>query len=469
MPAGENHSGKAFKQSNKNAKKPILRSSLWFWLRIGGVAMGAAIAGTLLAVSFTSKPLQKTQLNQQQQAAFNGEGITGSGLQFSALSRPVNILVLGMSVLPPDIKNPPPETLHMRYQPELNSFDGLSDVMLLLRFEPEKKKLIMLSIPRDTRIEVSGHGMTKINATNVYGGPALTSTAVSNLLDGVEIDRYIRINVLGVSKLVDALGGVTVYVPKNMKYRDDSQHLYINLKAGKQHLNGEQALQLLRFRHDELGDIGRIQRQQMVISALTDQTLNPATLSQLPKILDIVKEHIDSNLTVEELVALLDFMVQTHRSNMQMLMVPGRFSEKKEYDASYWIADNRHIGAMMAKYFDLDSEPKAEVVHHTASLRIAFQDSTGTNQANLHPLIKILEKAGYHNIYITKSWGEPLEVTRIIAQQGDGDSAESIRNALNLGEVRVESTGNLYSDVSIQVGKDSLQASADTLKQQSKP
>ncbi|MEH2335334.1 MAG: LytR C-terminal domain-containing protein [Nostoc sp.] len=162
-------------------------------------------------------------------------------------------------------------------------------------------------------------------------------------------------------------------------------------------------------------------------------------------------------------------MVQTHRSNMQMLMVPGRFSEKKEYDASYWIADNRHIGAMIAKYFDLDSEPKAEVVHHTASLRIALQDSTGTNQANLHPLIKILEKAGYHNIYITKSWGEPLKVTRIIAQQGDGDSAESIRNILNLGEVRVESTGNLYSDISIQVGKDSLQAITDTLKQQSKP
>ena len=352
MPTGENHSVKGFKEGNKNTKKLPLGRWLWFGVGMSAVAMISAIAGILLAVSFTSKPLQKTQLNQQQQAVFDGAGITESGLQFSGLSRPVNILVLGMSVLPPDIKNPPPESLHLRYQPELNSFDGLSDVMLLLRFEPEKKKLIMLSIPRDTRIEVSGHGLTKINAANVYSGPALTSTTVSNLLSGVGIDRYIRINVLGVSKLVDALGGVTVYVPKKMKYRDDSQHLYINLKAGKQHLNGDQALQLLRFRHDELGDIGRIQRQQMVISALTDQTLNPATLTQLPKILDIVKEHIDSNLTVEELVALLGFMVKTTRSNMQMLMVPGRFSEKKEYDASYWIPDSRRIPAMMAEYFD---------------------------------------------------------------------------------------------------------------------
>lgn len=457
MPTGENHSVKGFKGGNKNTKKLTLGRWLWFGVGMSAVAMISAIAVILLAVSFTSKPLQKTQLNQQQQAVFDEEGITRSGLQFSGLSRPVNILVLGMSVLPPDIKNPPPETLHMRYQPELNSFDGLSDVMLLLRFEPEKKKLVMLSIPRDTRIEVSGHGMTKINATNVYGGPALTSTAVSNLLGGVGIDRYIRINVLGVSKLVDALGGVTVYVPKKMKYRDDSQHLYINLKAGKQHLNGNQALQLLRFRHDELGDIGRIQRQQMVISALTDQTLNPATLTQLPKILDIVKEHIDSNLTVEELVALLSFMVKTTRSNMQMLMVPGRFSEKKEYDASYWIPDSRRIPVMMAEYFDLNSAAKPQVAHHKASLRVAIQDSTGSNHANLRPLIKILQSAGYSNIYVTKSWGEPLEVTRIIAQQGDSDSAQSIRNTLELGEVRVESTGNLYSDISIQIGKDWLQ------------
>jgi len=86
----------------------------------------------------------------------------------------------------------------------------------------------------------------------------------------------------------DALGGVTVYVPKDMKYQD-SQHLYINLKAGKHHLNGNQALQLLRFRYDENGDIGRIQRQQILMRALMEQALNPATLSRLPKILSVIQ------------------------------------------------------------------------------------------------------------------------------------------------------------------------------------
>ncbi|MEH2061476.1 MAG: LCP family protein [Nostoc sp.] len=457
--AEENQSGKA----SKSSKQQISQNSksgrwLWFWVGMSGIAMVSATAGALLAVSLTSTPLQQAQLSPKDEAAFDGDRISGGVLRFSELTRPVNLLVMGMSVLPPDIQNPPPETKNLKYQPQVNSFDGLSDVMLLLKFDPETKKIIMLSIPRDTRTEIEGYGVKKINAANVDGGPALTARTVSNLLGGAGIDRYIRINVLGVAKLIDALGGVSVYVPKNMKYQDDSQHLYINLKAGKQHLNGDQALQLLRFRHDELGDIGRIQRQQMVIRALMDQTLNPGTVAQLPKVLDVVKDHIDTNLTVEELVALMGFGVRTNRSNMQMLMLPGRFSEKGEFDASYWLPNKDGIAKLMAQHFGLDSEQEQlATTTNPHSLRIAIQDSTGGDRSNLQPLIRALEKSGYRNVYIAKAWGEPLDVTHVVAQQGDGDSAESIRNTLGFGEVRVESTGNLGSDISIQVGQDWLQ------------
>ncbi|MEH1920723.1 LCP family protein [Nostoc sp.] len=456
--AEENQSGKASKSNKKISQNSTSGRWLWFWVGMSGIAMVSATAGALLAVSLTSTPLQQAQLSPKDEAAFDGDRISGGVLRFSELTRPVNLLVMGMSVLPPDIQNPPQETKNLKYLPQVNSFDGLSDVMLLVKFDPETKKINMLSIPRDTRTQIEGYGVKKINAANVEGGPALTARTVSNLLGGAGIDRYIRINVLGVAKLIDALGGVTVYVPKNMKYQDDSQHLYINLKAGKQHLNGDQALQLLRFRHDELGDIGRIQRQQMVIRALMDQTLNPATVAQLPKVLDVVKEHIDTNLTVEELVALMGFGVRTNRSNMQMLMLPGRFSEKGEFDASYWLPNKDGIAKLMAQHFGLESEQQQlGTTANPRSLRIAIQDSTGGDRSNLQPLITALEKSGYRNIYIAKAWGEPLEVTHVVAQQGDGDSAESIRNTLGFGEVRVESTGNLGSDISIQVGQDWLQ------------
>lgn len=450
--AQENHSTNTNNLSDKNASSHKSGRWLWFWVAMSGIAMVSATAGALLAVSLTSTPLMQASLSADEAAVFDGDRISGSGLRFSELTRPVNILIMGMSVLPPDVRNSPGETKNLKYLPQVNSFDGLADVMLLIKFDPEKKKLVMLSIPRDTRTQIDGHGFKKINSTNVIGGPALTAKTVSNLLDGVGIDRYIRINVLGVGKLIDALGGVTVYVPKDMKYQDDSQHLYINLKKGKQHLNGDQALQLLRFRRDENGDIGRIQRQQMVMRALMEQSLNPALVTQLPKVLNVVKEHIDTNLTLEEVGALVGFGLRTNRSNMQMLMLPGQFGQQ----GGYWIPDSQRINSMVAQHFEVETDSTPQVVN-PASLRIAIQDSTGSDKANLRPLIRALEKSGYTNVYVAKSWGEPLEVTHIVAQQGDGSSAESIRNTLGIGEVRVESTGNLGSDISIQVGKDWLQ------------
>lgn len=465
--AEDNQSANTSNSHDKNAQNPKSGRWLWFWVGMSGIAMISATAGALLAVSLTSTPLQQAQLSPQEEAVFDGDRISGGGLRFSELTRPVNILLMGMSVLPPDLDNPPPETKNLRYLPQVNSFDGLADVMLLIKFDPETKKMVMLSIPRDTRTEIEGQGVKKINAANLEGGPALTAKTVSNLLSGVGIDRYVRINVLGVAKLIDALGGVTVYVPKDMKYKDDSQHLYINLKAGKQHLKGEQALQLLRYRHDELGDIGRIQRQQMVIRALIDQSLNPGTLAQLPKILNVVKEHIDTNLTVEELAALMGFGMRTNRSNMQMLMVPGRFSEKGEYDASYWLPNKDGIAKVMAQNFGLDAAHSQQTIEPGA-LKVAIQDSTGSDRSTLRPLIRSLEKAGYRNVYLAKPWGEPLEVTHIVAQQGDEESAQSIRDSLGFGEVRVESTGNISSDISIQVGKDWLQQK-DILEKSDRP
>jgi LCP family protein required for cell wall assembly len=417
--------------------------------------MISATAGALLAVSLSTTPLMQRQLSPAEAAVFEDDSIaTGMNVRLPELTRPVNILVLGIKVLSTDLDNPPPETRQLGYQATVNSFEGLSDTMLLLRFDPEAKKLSLLSIPRDTRTWIDSYGLRKINDANVFGGPALSAKSVSELLGGVGVDRYVRINVQGVGKLVDALGGVTVYVPHDMKYQDDSQHLYINLKAGKQHLNGDQALQLLRFRYDENGDIGRIQRQQMLMRALMEQTLNPTTLTRLPKILGVIQSNLDTNLSVEELLALVGFAARTNRSNVEMLMVPGRFSGPEEYEASYWLPDHQRIATMMAEHFNLGIG--TPVATDPASLGVAIQDSTGRASA-VEALMNALHEDGYQNVYVDQPWQEPLSVTRIVAQQGDLASAESIRQALGVGEVRIESTGSLRSDITVQLGQDWLQ------------
>ena len=447
---------KAIKSKKPNSHSPKYRGWVLFWLGMSGIAMVSATVGAMLAVSLTSSPLQQAQLSPQEEAVFDTDRISGGGLRFSELTRPVNLLVMGMSVLPSDLINPPTQLQHLGYEPQVNSFDGLADVMILIKFDPATKKIAMLSIPRDTRTEVIGYGEKKLNAANVDGGPALTAQSVSQLLGDITIDRYIRINVLGVGKLIDALGGVTVNVPKDLRYQDDSQRLYINLKAGEQHLDGDQALQLLRFRHDELGDIGRVQRQQTVIRALIDQTLNPVTLTQLPKILNLVKENIDTNLTIEELLALAGFGVRVNRSNMHMLMLPGRFSQPGEYLASYWIPDETGISRMMYQHFGVELTREAQEVDYH-SLRVYIQDSTGSDRSQLISVVRDLEQFGYRRVYISAPWRESLKVTNIIAQQGDIENAQLIRDTLGFGEVRIESTGIIDSDVTIQLGEDWLQ------------
>ena len=445
------------------ANKPAAKANhlRWLWLGFGltGIAMLSATAGALLAVSLSTKPLMQSQLTPEEAAVFSGGDISTSNLRLPELTRPVNILVLGIKTLPSDLGLPPDPALG-GYQPVLNSFEGLSDTLLLLRFNPQTRKLVVLSVPRDTRTAVEGQGVTKINAANAYGGPALSARAVSNLLGGVRIDRYVRINVLGVEKLIDALGGVTVYVAEDMKYKDDTQHLYIDFKAGKQHLNGAQTENFLRFRYDKLGDIGRVQRQQLVMRSLVEQALNPTTLARVPQVLSIVQSHIDTNLTVEELVALVGFAVKTNRSDVQMLMVPGQFSDQGQFDASYWLPNRRGINNLVSQYFETDDANKnnknTRPKLNSTNLRIAIQDSTGEPKV-AEAMVAKLKAAGYRNVFIAAPWQEPLSETRVVAQRGDAEGAQAVRRALEFGEVRVESTGNLESDITIKLGQDWLQ------------
>lgn len=405
----------------------------------------------------------QTNLSSDEAEVFSrGDISTGMNFRLPKLTRPVNILVLGVKVLASDVSNPPASALNLGYDPTINSLEGLSDSMLLLRFNPEVDQLTVLSLPRDTRTYVDGVGVTKINEANAVGGPSLAARSASDLLGGVGIDRYVRINVQGVEKLIDALGGVTVYVPQDMKYQDDSQHLYINLKQGEQRLNGAQSVQFLRFRYDAYGDIGRVQRQQTFIRAMKEQALKPSTLARLPQILSVIQANLDTNLNVEELIALAGFGSQIDRSKMQMLMLPGAFSEAGEFAASYWLPNQAQIETMVRQYFGFTSPhfTETETLDHVT---IAIQDSTTTDEA-VEKLISALGGLGYGDIFVDQPWSESLAMTQIIAQQGDIHKATAIQQALGFGEVLVESTGSLQSDVTIRLGQDVLKAAIPAIK-----
>ncbi|MBE9099411.1 LCP family protein [Vacuolonema iberomarrocanum] len=431
--------------------------------------MTSAIAGAVLALSLASTPLLQSQLSPEEAAVFGQDDIAAGMFRLPQVTRPVNILVLGVKVLSSDVSNPPPEVQDLGYHALVNSFEGLSDTMLLVRFDPADQSLSVLSLPRDTRTYVEGLGTAKLNEANLYGGAALSATAIQELLGGVPIDRYVRINVQGVEKMVDALGGVNLYVPQDMEYTDESQHLYIDLQEGEQHLDGNEALQFLRFRYDAYGDIGRVQRQQTFMRAMVEQALSPNTLTRIPQILSVIQENVDTNLTVEELVALTSFASQIDRSEVQMLMLPGEFSGNGQYETSYWLPHLSSIDEMMAQYF-LESGSDSAVVADASQLdvsdfgeyvdpsyvTIAVQDSTGDDGA-MTTLLNQLDLQGFYQSYPDISITEPIGTTRIIAQRGNRNEAIAVQQALGVGEVLVQSTGNLDSDITIQIGSDWLQ------------
>jgi polyisoprenyl-teichoic acid--peptidoglycan teichoic acid transferase len=444
--------------SRHPAKKTRRKAPVWLWLVLTAIGALSATAGALLAISFTAAPLQQRNLSAEDAAFFNQggkEAFSRSLLQVPEVTRPVNILLLGIKTNISDLKNGELTVKEKGYNAEINSLDGLSDTIMLIRFDPQSQRIVIMGIPRDTQIERDGR-VEKINAVDQESGTAAAAKEISKLMGGVAIDRYIRMNNMGVVKLIDALGGVTVTVPKDIKYQDDSQHFYVNLKAGRQHLDGQKLIGLLRFRNDANGDIGRMQRQQMVMKALTEQVVNPMTVARIPQLFSVVQSHVDTNLTVEELLAIGGFSLHTGKSKMQMLMLPGDYNGDGKHSVSYWLPDAKGIKNMMARYFDQGNVELEEV--SAARLRINIQDTTHFPDATKR-LIAKLRKAGYENIHLDTNLKikEDLSETKIIAQKGDPIVAQGVAQALGFGEVNVETSGNLYTDVTIKLGRDWLQ------------
>ncbi|MEN9214984.1 MAG: LCP family protein [Gloeomargarita sp. DG02_4_bins_56] len=421
------------------------RGASWLWLTLFTfLGLGSAAAGAGLAIFLQGAPLQQRWLSQEEAKTFFGEPLAKGFFGVPQLSRPVNILFLGIKVLALD-----PQA---GFQKRVNDFEGLTDTMILARFDPVTDTVTAISLPRDTQVLIKSDPYSKLNEANAKGGPALAAETVSTLMGGVPIDRYVRVNPMGVEALVDALGGITVNVPKDLKYQDDSQHLYINLKAGLQKLNGKQALHFLLFRQDGLGDIGRIQRQQIFMRAFQEQALTPQNLTRLPQIFAVIKQYVDTNLTGEELLALARFAQETSREKFQMILLPGQFGAAGRL-ASYWIPDPTRIQMVAVQHFGLAAAELTPREISLAQIEVVLQDSTG-EPGTVTAVTEHLLKAGYQRLYREVPWHETLNQTVIIAQQGNVQAAQAVRSALGFGEVRVDSTGVLNSDVTVRIGRD---------------
>lgn len=190
----------------------------------------------------------------------------------------INILLLGVDQRPGD--------------------KGRSDTMIVATLNPKKHSLLMTSIPRDTRIHISGHsGYSKINAAYAYGDDALAVQTVQKYLN-IHIPYYVETNMQGLSDLVNAVGGVTVH--NDLNWYNGTIHF--QFKKGTLHLNGKEALAYARMRHkDPRGDFGRNQRQRQVIQSVIDKGKSLTTITNMKGILNAVGNNVQTNLTFSDM------------------------------------------------------------------------------------------------------------------------------------------------------------------------
>ncbi len=200
-----------------------------------------------------------------------------------------------------------------------------SDTIMVAHIDPKNKQVNVLSIPRDTLVVIPGVRLDKINHAYAFGGPELACATTSNFL-GVKIDKYIKINIDGLEKVIDSLGGITVDVDKRMYYVDYAGGLYIDLYPGKQKLNGKQAIGYLRYRHDNAGDLGRIKRQQQFLQEVAKEMAKNRNVFQTSRIIMDLLGCVETNIPSSQIFAISSIVRQAYEFgnvNMQSLTGTG--------------------------------------------------------------------------------------------------------------------------------------------------
>jgi LCP family protein required for cell wall assembly len=217
-----------------------------------------------------------------------------------------------------------------------------TDTMMLTKVNFDTGEINLLSIPRDTRVLIKDKE-DKINHAHSNGGVELTMRTVKDFLN-LDIDYYVKVDYEIVKGVVDAIGGVEIDVPRNMKYYDSTKGfplLDINIKKGLQVLDGKNAHDFLRWRHNnemtrgyELGDIGRIETQQYFMKELIKQTLKPKNLFKLPKLIETYFENVETNIPKNLMIKGAMSSKKIDVENMKTATIPGEFQKIKGID--YW-------------------------------------------------------------------------------------------------------------------------------------
>ena len=265
----------------------------------------------------------------------------------------------------------------------LDQVSNSTDTMMVGRIDTENHTIDVVSLPRDTLVNVSW-SVKKINT--LYSADINTGgNGIDGLLDGLKdilgfrIDCYAVVDLTAFVELVDAIGGVDYNVPVNMNYYDPTQDLYINIPAGEQHLDGEEALKVVRFRSGYASaDIGRIGTQQDFLKSAASQMLTLGNIPNLPTFIDIFEEYVVTNMSASNLAFFARQFLLCKSEDINFHTLPGNYGDSIKglsyvsINISEWL---EMVNTYLNPYDQDVTEANVNILTHSSST--GFYSTTG--------------------------------------------------------------------------------------------
>jgi polyisoprenyl-teichoic acid--peptidoglycan teichoic acid transferase len=426
--------------SRRKAKRDPLKAVLMACGTIAGVLLlgGVAMAFYIGMVSFSTHDVSKAVQKVLTQKAHEP-------------GPPQNILILGSDIRKNEIR--------------AGVKASRSDTIMLLHVDPKLKKVWILSIPRDSRVAIDGHGMEKVNAAYFYGGAPLAITTVKELT-GLPINGYVEIGFESFKELVDAIGGVWVTVPKppGAPYIDDIMAANHDesariVKPGYQRLDGKHALTYVRARHQfTTQDHERIVHQQAFIRALMAQTVRFQNVFKIPQLIDIFRRNVRTSMSLQDMTELALDMRGVNQRSLDATQVPG--VDQHVGGVWYFVPDLERLKVLADRMGT--SEPFKGV--ETTQTAVAAVPGAGAISATVkngtsntgwgHSMAARLKALGFKVGAVSTAKQTNYVTTLVLYKAGHQEQATKVRDALGFGATQQSTQVSFTSDVLVVVGSD---------------
>ncbi|MFP3903646.1 MAG: LCP family protein [Armatimonadota bacterium] len=351
---------------------------------------------------------------------------------------------------------------------------GRSDTLMVAFINPARSRLALMSIPRDLRVRIPGHGYDKVNAAYAAGGPPLTVETVKNFLDE-DIDHWAKIDFEGFVNAVDTLGGVEVTVPDiegsqtggqhhGMNYDDNWGNLHIHLKPGRQKLDGEEALGFVRYRKSNvyrnrrgvkyragINDIERAKNQQTFLQELIKQKLRVTNLPNLVKAGSQILGYLetDRELTWMKAYHLFKIIRQVKPSEIYTMTVPIR---------DRWISNGEqeiYYAEVVRSTFRERRSEMQDYLYGRERSDVQVTVLNGCGRAGIAATAAdLLNDRGFNNVKIGNAARFDHTITEIVYYGDTETTATRIARLMDCGRLTHASADEDQSGVEIIVGED---------------